>query len=274
MTRRVPELNASQPRAQIFMNAVDAAARGLARNDVAVIESRRGSVKAVVEIGGRNRMPQGTVFVPWFDEGVPINKVTLDSTCPISKEIDFKKCAVRVIQGLNGEDEMKKFHVPVFVSIALSLAQLCLGRPRTGRRCCGTRPARRSRPTAVPDAAIGLAAGTAFEQPAQAPIAFNSVDPGESELRRRPNADFPPVIPHSVEDIDPISQTENPCLDCHGPEAAMYSDAAAVPPSHQVDLRRSPDSQGDEVVGARWVCTSCHVAQTDAAPSGRNRTTG
>jgi nitrate reductase NapA len=25
-----------------------------------------------------------------------INKVTLDATCPISKETDFKKCAVKV----------------------------------------------------------------------------------------------------------------------------------------------------------------------------------
>ena len=96
MTRRVPELNAAQPRAQVFMNPEDAASRGLARNDVAVIESRRGQVRAVVEIGGRNRLPKGMVFVPWFDEGVPINKVTLDATCPISKQTDFKKCAVRV----------------------------------------------------------------------------------------------------------------------------------------------------------------------------------
>ena len=96
MTRRVPELNAAQPRAQVYLHPADAASRGLKRNDVAVIESRRGEVRAVVEIGGRDRMPRGTVYVPWFDEGVPINKVTLDATCPISKEIDFKKCAVRV----------------------------------------------------------------------------------------------------------------------------------------------------------------------------------
>jgi nitrate reductase NapA len=96
MTRRIPELNAAQPRAQIFMNPEDAKTRGLERNDVALIESRRGRVKAVVETIGRNRMPKGTVYVPWFDEGVPINKVTLDATCPISKETDFKKCAVRV----------------------------------------------------------------------------------------------------------------------------------------------------------------------------------
>jgi nitrate reductase NapA len=96
MTRRVPELNAAQPRAQVFLHPADAASRGLERNDVALIESRRGKVTAVVEIGGRDRMPRGMVYVPWFDEGVPINKVTLDATCPISKEIDFKKCAVRV----------------------------------------------------------------------------------------------------------------------------------------------------------------------------------
>jgi nitrate reductase NapA len=96
MTRRVPELNAAQPRAQVFLHPADAASRGLERNDVALISSRRGTVKAVVEIGGRDRMPRGMVYVPWFDEGVPINKVTLDATCPISKETDFKKCAVRV----------------------------------------------------------------------------------------------------------------------------------------------------------------------------------
>ena len=96
MTRRVPELDSAAPHAQVFMNPVDAKARGLARNDIAIIESRRGEVRAVVETAGRNTMPRGTVYVPWFDEGVPINKVTLDATCPISKEIDFKKCAVRV----------------------------------------------------------------------------------------------------------------------------------------------------------------------------------
>jgi len=32
-----------------------------------------------------------------FDEKILINKVTLDNTCPISKETDYKKCAVRVV---------------------------------------------------------------------------------------------------------------------------------------------------------------------------------
>jgi nitrate reductase NapA len=96
MTRRVPALNAAVPSAQIFINPADAERLGLATNDLAWVESRRGKIKARVETGGRNRLPKGMVFVPWFDESVFINKVTLDATCPISKETDFKKCAVRV----------------------------------------------------------------------------------------------------------------------------------------------------------------------------------
>jgi nitrate reductase NapA len=96
MTRRVPELHQAMPSAPVYLHPRDAQARDLARGDLAWIESRRGRIRARVETGGRNRVPRGTVFVPWFDEGVFINKVTLDATCPISKETDFKKCAVKI----------------------------------------------------------------------------------------------------------------------------------------------------------------------------------
>jgi len=96
MTRRVPELFRAVPAAQVFMHPQDAADRGIARNDIVFVESRRGKVKAVVETQGRNRPPRGYTFVPFFDESVFINKVTLDITCPMSKETDYKKCAVKV----------------------------------------------------------------------------------------------------------------------------------------------------------------------------------
>lgn len=96
MTRRVRELHFAVPSALLFMHPADAKSRGLKQEDTAWIESRRGKIKATVETKGRNRPPKGMVFVPWFDEGVFINKVTLDSTCPISKQTDFKKCAVKI----------------------------------------------------------------------------------------------------------------------------------------------------------------------------------
>jgi cytochrome c-type protein NapB len=119
---------------------------------------------------------------------------------------------------------------------------------------------------ATPDSEIGLAPGTAYEQPPQSAIAFNTVDPGDSELRVRPNAEFPPVIPHSVEDLGPISIGENPCLDCHNTDVAEDMGAVAVPASHRMDLRNSPGVVGDQVTGARLICTSCHVEQTGAEP--------
>jgi nitrate reductase NapA len=42
--------------------------------------------------------PRGLVFVPWFDASQLINKVTLDATCPISLQTDFKKCAVKIVK--------------------------------------------------------------------------------------------------------------------------------------------------------------------------------
>ena len=96
MTRRVPELHRAVPSAVCWINQKDADAKGLKRNDLVWVESRRGKVKVRLETGGRNRVPRGLVYVPWFDEGVLINRVTLDATCPLSKETDFKKCAVKV----------------------------------------------------------------------------------------------------------------------------------------------------------------------------------
>jgi nitrate reductase NapA len=78
------------------MHPEDAKARGIAKGDVVLLESRRGRVKTRVETQGRDKPPSGLVFVPWFDENVLINKLTLDATCPISKETDYKKCAVKV----------------------------------------------------------------------------------------------------------------------------------------------------------------------------------
>ena len=96
MTKRVPELNRAVPYAKCYMHPDDAKAKGIQRHEEVILESRRGRVKIRVETQGRDRPPRGLVFVPWFDENVLINKLTLDATCPISKETDYKKCACRV----------------------------------------------------------------------------------------------------------------------------------------------------------------------------------
>jgi len=96
MTMRVPELYRAVPEAVCFMNPGDATTYNVKNGQLIWIESRRGRVKSRVETRGRNKPPSGLIFVPWFDERVLINKVTLDATCPMSKQTDFKKCAVKI----------------------------------------------------------------------------------------------------------------------------------------------------------------------------------
>jgi len=96
MTRRVPELYRAFPDAVVWMHPNDARKRGLAHGDPVKVSSRRGQIDLRVNTRGRNRVPEGLVFIPFFDESRLVNKLTLDATCPISKETDFKKCAVKV----------------------------------------------------------------------------------------------------------------------------------------------------------------------------------
>ena len=79
-----------------LVHQVEAKDRGLRRGQEIVISTRRGDVNSRVETRGRNKVPRGLVFMPWFDESQLTNKLTLDATCPLSKETDFKKCACKV----------------------------------------------------------------------------------------------------------------------------------------------------------------------------------
>ena len=98
MTQRVPELYKAFPDAVVFMHPEDAKKRGLRRGQEARIISRRGEIRTRVETRGRNKPPKGLVFVPWFDASRLINKVTLDATDPLSKETDYKKCAIKIVK--------------------------------------------------------------------------------------------------------------------------------------------------------------------------------
>jgi len=98
MTRRVPELYRAMPDAWLYMHPDDAKKRGLQRGDSVKVMTRRGEVTTRVETRGRNKPPEGLVFMPFFDEHRLVNKLTLDATCPISKETDFKKCACKVVK--------------------------------------------------------------------------------------------------------------------------------------------------------------------------------
>ena len=98
MTQRVPELYKAMPDALVYMHPDDAKKRNMRRGDLVKLISRRGEVQTRVETRGRNKPPVGLVYMPWFDASRLVNKVTLDATDPLSKETDYKKCAIKIVK--------------------------------------------------------------------------------------------------------------------------------------------------------------------------------
>ncbi len=96
MTRRVKQLHQAAPEAYVEINRADAQQLGVKSGDRVQLTTRRGKLELTARVDGRGKPPRGSVFVPFFDEHRLINRLTLDAMDNISKEPDYKKCAVRV----------------------------------------------------------------------------------------------------------------------------------------------------------------------------------
>ncbi|MEP1095624.1 MAG: molybdopterin-dependent oxidoreductase [Cyclobacteriaceae bacterium] len=96
MTRRVSVLHQAMPKSYAELHPEDAKALNVINGDQIKITSRRGEIVMDVSVNGRGKPTRGQVFVPFFDESLLINDLTLDAFCPISKQPDYKKCAVKI----------------------------------------------------------------------------------------------------------------------------------------------------------------------------------
>jgi nitrate reductase NapA len=96
MTRRIPTLHRAVPRAYVELHPLNAEELGVRNREVVRLVTRRGSMEIEARIDFRARPARGQVFVPFFDESLLVNELTLDAYCPISAQPDYKKCAVRV----------------------------------------------------------------------------------------------------------------------------------------------------------------------------------
>ena len=118
----------------------------------------------------------------------------------------------------------------------------------------------------IPSKAIGLNKVEITQIPD--PLLFRFVDsePGDAPLPERPFYLSPPVITHTLEGMLPITRAVNECIECHEVDEREPGEPTPIPPSHFVDLRNAPDAKQDAVVGSRYNCVSCHVAQSDVLP--------
>jgi formate dehydrogenase major subunit len=94
MTRRSFALDTISPKAEVYLNAEDAADLGLADGELARVSSRRGTI--VLETRVSHREGRGSCFIPFHFREAAANLLTIDEIDPVGKIPEFKFCAVRI----------------------------------------------------------------------------------------------------------------------------------------------------------------------------------
>ena len=116
---------------------------------------------------------------------------------------------------------------------------------------------------------------------------YSTAAAGTSKYINRAFENAPPMIPHDVEGMLPITISNNSCTGCHEPAVAPSMNATPIPKSHFTDYRpmtslanngkitkegQAVDNTSDYVTGAakslntvsgtRFNCTLCHAPQS------------
>ena len=222
MTRRVRELYRAFPAAVCFMHADDAAKLNVRRGDEVKVESRRGFIRTRVETRGRDRMPQGVVFVPWFDESQLINRVTLDATDPISLQTTSRNVPCALVASREHDHGAQLAGLSTVVMAQTFSA---------------------------------LHASTALDQ--EGPPRATAPEQNTSVREPRNYPAQPPVIPYSTDGYE-VNIRANKWLSCHARTRTQESQAPMISITHFTDR----DAQFlASVSPGRYFCTECHAPQ-------------
>jgi cytochrome c-type protein NapB len=146
--------------------------------------------------------------------------------------------------------------------IALALLAGCSGYDKPVEEAPPPPPAPPAPPAEVADDDLSYRNEPLLDDSGTPAASFDAPDPGDATLETRSFENAPPVIPHNVDDLLPITASENSCTDCHLPEDAADLGATPVPASHFYDIRR--DKQLDSLSPANYNCTLCHAPQANA----------
>ncbi len=137
----------------------------------------------------------------------------------------------------------------------------------------------------IPEEKLGLRKTALADEIDTKPAAtqYPQEGPGGSKKIVRAYQDAPPMIPHSVEGLIPITKGNNACLGCHMPENAQYMDPkpTPIPSTHFLDMRPHHKWDGkkftkvvdnyknetsvkkiNHLSNARFNCTQCHAPQS------------
>ncbi len=119
-------------------------------------------------------------------------------------------------------------------------------------------------------------------------VEYSKAAPGTAKRFERSYENAPPLIPHSVDGLLPITIKNNACLGCHMPSVAKSMGATPMPPTHFKDFffdtkkklikqklyedvvaykaRLTLMAKKEDIAPQRYNCVQCHVPQANAKP--------
>jgi len=174
---------------------------------------------------------------------------------------------------------MKLYLLGLSVGLTLSFSG-CLGTANTTNE--------QTKGGVITEEELGLRKSNLYteEQPLTSGVEYIKDAPGTSKLIERAFENAPPMIPHDVEGMLPITKEMNACTGCHMPEVAPSMNATAIPKSHFTNFRpqhkmvkgefvTTTDVMKNDVVEkdlgelyqGRFNCSQCHAPQATRAPA-------
>ena len=127
----------------------------------------------------------------------------------------------------------------------------------------------------ISDTSLGLSKTAVTDSPAPEKFDYSENFPGIDSTLKRAYSGAPPQIPHSIEAFLSVSKDRNMCKVCHdkrdtlgstGKAKKVKGQPTAIPASHYTDHRLDTGKIGKDLVGARTVCTQCHVPKANVKP--------
>jgi len=110
--------------------------------------------------------------------------------------------------------------------------------------------------------------------------AYSKTYAGSGHKIKRAFQDAPPMIPHDVEGMLPITIKDNQCIGCHMPDVAASMGATPIPVSHFINFRPKASyaikgentsseklshvsiKKTNKLYGGRYNCSQCHAPQS------------
>ena len=124
--------------------------------------------------------------------------------------------------------------------------------------------------TAIDELNMGLGDDAVFNNPNPAAYDYPDTKAGKSDRLKPSYHTAPPMVPHTVEKYLPITTEENGCMECHdyydkiGKKYVKGKKKLPMPKSHYGGF--AGKGVKDEMSGARYTCTQCHVPASNAKP--------